>query len=92
MDLKPVVMSPLAYASDLFDRISAAAASIRRILDAHQSRAAQVLIVGPDLAFQIVDVEHAVAAVIVKRAYADSTQNRWTTRFPVGDVPAFVDH
>ncbi len=79
-------MSPVADTVKLIDRPGPPAAAVRRVFQAQQTGDAQVLVVGPDAAFEVFDIQHAVLAA--NRASRHAAHRGRGSSFEVGDIVA----
>ena len=83
-----MAVRPFADGLDFLQRVDLATAAVVRVLQAHQPRPYQVLVVGPHLAFQLGHVKDAVVAL--DGATGDATVDRGTAGLGVVDVAADV--
>ena len=58
VNLESVFVSPIPHSSHLGERPCSAPTVVGRVLNTNQSRDAVMLIVGPDLPFQVLHIEH----------------------------------
>src|SRR5579872_3259018 len=89
MDFQAVLMSPIPDSRHLRQRPNSTPSLIRGVLDADQSGHAVVLIVRPDLSFEIVQIEQSTLSA--KATSGNAAQGCRRSGFVIHNMTRFVD-
>src|ERR1700749_1259452 len=89
MNLQAMIMSPIGDARHLRQRPRSAAAVICRVFQANESRDAIVLVIRPNLSFDVLNVEHAEWTA--DEASRNTAERCCAACFVIDDMTGLVD-